>query len=151
MFFCVLSTSTEGKCFRWDPGQSCPIQQPQLSRSWCFGRMLADKLHPCTLYQHIVELKHETGRRSTNQPINREPNEPARPSFVQKCLFGVKNGHFAGREQNFCYPHIRKPPMHLVRIVFWLDLATTPLQKCFCFWDTDEFLGSGPIFLNCSV
>ena len=57
--------------------------------------MSADKLHPCTLYQHIVELKHEIGRRSTNQPINRAPNEPARPTFVQKCLFGVKNGQGA--------------------------------------------------------
>ena len=57
--------------------------------------MSADKLHPCTLYQHIVELKHEIGRRSTNQPINRAPNEPARPTFVQICLFGVKNGHFS--------------------------------------------------------
>ena len=41
---------------------------------------------------------------------------------AKMAVLGPK--HFFGREQNLCYPHIRKPPRHLVIIVFEVGYST---------------------------
>ena len=86
------------------------------------------------LIPHIPSWMHKVNRslarysprtKTTHQPANRASHEPARPICTQESIFGGKNGRFwakypnyFGREQKFWYPHIRKPPRHLIRIVF---------------------------------
>ena len=67
---------------------------------------------------------------TTNQLTNRAPNEPARPICAQKSIFLDKSGHFwakhpnyVEREQKFWYPLIRKPPCHLICIIFWSGMG----------------------------
>ena len=62
------------------------------------------------------------------------------PQNSQKCIFWVKiavfwvtHPNFFGREQRFWYPPIRKPPWHLICIVFQSAVFG---PKCF-------FLGEG--------
>ena len=47
---------------------------------------------------------------ATNQPINRAPNELARPIFWAKFgLFWAKNSFFLLEKSKVCYPHNGKP------------------------------------------
>ena len=96
--------------------------------------------------------------RAPQPPTNRAPNEPLRPICAQESIFLGKNGRFwakhpnyFGREQKF--PLIRKPPRHLIRIVFlvmhctkWIRKATMPKKNILGqIW---QLLGQNPNFLE---
>ena len=98
-------------------------------------------------------LYHKSASQPTaNQPTPNAPNEPARPAFAtmgQNCIFWCKNvrfwakhPNFFGRDQNFWYPHIRKPPRHLVHIVFdqaWHHLGQKGQYCQYCHTKNSNF------------
>ena len=46
-----------------------------------------------------------------------------------QSIFWGKHLSYFGREQNLWYPHIRKPPRHLVRLVFLVGHGTKWVRK----------------------
>ena len=73
---------------------------------------------------------------TTNQPTNRAPNESAGPICAQEIIFWGTNGCFWAkhpnyfeREQKLWYPHIWKPPRHIVCIVFLVGQGTKWAKK----------------------
>ena len=45
-------------------------------------------------------------------------------SWGKNGRFWAKHPNYFGREQKFWYPHIRKPPRHLVCIVIWSGMTS---------------------------
>ena len=61
--------------------------------------------------------------KTTNQPTNRAPNEPARPICAQESIFWAKNSNVYRWKQKFWYHVTEKPPRHFVPIVFWSGIG----------------------------
>ena len=75
--------------------------------------MVSCKIQPA---RHNHQLTNQQGHQTNQQGLY----------VPEKAYFWGKNGHFwakhphyFGREQKFWYLYIRKPPRHLIRIVFF--------------------------------
>ena len=63
------------------------------------------------------------GTKTTNQPTNRAPNEPAKNKKPKFGHFWAKNPFFTGEIKSLVIHIPENPPRHLVHIGFWWGIG----------------------------
>ena len=102
-------------------------------------------VHAINVYDNVGRRSIERAAHAPQPPTNRATMKPTMPKYARKSIFWgknirfeAKNSKYFGRE--FWYPHIRKPPRYLNRIVFWSGMASER-KECMA---VDFFVGPLP-------